>query len=235
MKMGKIISVVSAKGGVGKSVLALNLVSALSSFGKDALLVDGDLSTPSINKYLNIENITYSLNDVLNKNVHFSDAIYNHSSGIKVLPSVVNLQDLKSFGAKNFSEEISNMQGFSDFVIVDSGNSLFEEVAASLVACDEVIIVTNAEKPSVENSKKLIDLANHFGKTILGVVVNMKSGGKHEFSEFEISKILAVPVFDVIPFDKKIKHSQSMNLPVVYSHPNSKISKKFKNIALRII
>ncbi|NQU98147.1 P-loop NTPase [Candidatus Woesearchaeota archaeon] len=233
--MGKIISIVSGKGGVGKSVFALNLATALNNLGKEALLVDGNLSTPVIHTYLGAKDIDLSLQEVLKNKAHFSDVIYNHESGLKVIPSKTTLDDLRNPDFKNLTTALYDMQGFSDFIIVNSGAGFSDEMIASLEASDEIILVTSPEEPAVENSKKVIELARELKKDILGVVVNKIRGEKQELSEVEISARLDTPVLDTIFFDKTVRKSQVLYQPVVYSHPNSKISKSIKGFASRFI
>ena len=83
--MSRTISVVSGKGGVGKTISAINLAHALFSQGKDVLLVDGDLNSPNLHHYLGGE-IVYSIHDVLNNRLHFTEIIHKHPSGIETIP-----------------------------------------------------------------------------------------------------------------------------------------------------
>ncbi|MBC8500275.1 MAG: P-loop NTPase [Nanoarchaeota archaeon] len=229
--MGRIISVVSGKGGVGKTVTAINLAAALNDLGKDVLLVDGSLSAPNVHVCFGAKDIETSLQDVLKDKVHFSDAVHVHASGLKIIPTLTDLNDLKTLKSDKLKKAISDMQNFSEFIIIDSGGGFSDEVIASLEACDEIVVVTNPEETAVDVAKKTISVAEELGKDVLGVVVNKVRNKKYELSEEEIVNVLGYPVIGQIPFDKAVKHSLRLNHPTVYSHPRSKASKRFNNLA----
>ena len=74
--MGKIIGVMSLKGGVGKTSVVVALGSAISDFGKKVLLIDGNLSSPTLGLHLNIINPKQTIHHVLNRAANTKDAIY---------------------------------------------------------------------------------------------------------------------------------------------------------------
>ena len=63
--MNKIIVITSGKGGVGKTTTAINLGAAMNYFGKDVLIIDGNLSTPNVGIHLNSPEVPINLNHVL--------------------------------------------------------------------------------------------------------------------------------------------------------------------------
>lgn len=92
--MTKVITITSGKGGVGKTTTAINLAAALNSLGKDVILVDSNLTTPNVGIHLGAPIVPVTLNHVLLGKAKVGDAIYEHSSGTKILPS--------SLSEKNF-------------------------------------------------------------------------------------------------------------------------------------
>ena len=86
--MGKTIGVISLKGGVGKTSVVTALGAAISEFGKKVLLIDGNLSSPSLGLHLNIVEPKVTLHHVLNRTAQPKDAIYEHGN-IHVMPSSI--------------------------------------------------------------------------------------------------------------------------------------------------
>lgn len=229
--MSRLISVVSGKGGVGKTITSINLACAINEKGHDVFLVDGDLTNPDIHIHFGAKDLENSIHNVMREEIHFSDAVYKSSSGLKVMPSMLSVNDLKSFDPSKFKGVLTDLKDFSDVTIIDCGAGFSDEVIASLEHCDEVIVVTDCEESSVDSAKKAILIAQDLGKTIAGVVLTKVGSHKHELSEKEISNVLDYPILAKIPYDLKVKKASRKKNPVFYSHPRSKASKYYNKLA----
>src|SRR3989338_7722171 len=93
--MGKLITITSGKGGVGKTTTAINLGAAINKFGKDVIVVDTNLTTPNVGLHLGAPIVPVNLNHVLLGKAKVSDAIYEHESGTKIIPSSLSIKELK--------------------------------------------------------------------------------------------------------------------------------------------
>ena len=87
--MGKLIAIASAKGGVGKTTILLNLGTALTLFGKNTLVLDANLETPALSLHLGVAHISPTISEVLTNETPLSEAIFRHQSGLNVI--VANL------------------------------------------------------------------------------------------------------------------------------------------------
>jgi septum site-determining protein MinD len=85
--MSRLIAVISGKGGVGKTTTAINLGTALNKFGKDVIIVDANLTTPNVGLHLGAPIVPVNLNHVLLGKAKVADAVYEHESGTKIVPS----------------------------------------------------------------------------------------------------------------------------------------------------
>ena len=85
--MAKVYVITSGKGGVGKTTTAVNLGAALNKFKEDVLIVDANLSTPNLGLHFGAPIVPVSLSHVLQGKAEIEDAIYEHSSGLKLVPS----------------------------------------------------------------------------------------------------------------------------------------------------
>jgi len=233
--MARIISIISGEKGAGKTISATNLAVALTNLGKKVLLVDANFSTPRINSHLGIYNFELSLKNILNKEIHFSDAIKTHSSGLKIIPSLLNSKNSENLDLEALKETIFNLRNYSDFVILDSESNFSEKMIACLEACDETIIVANPYKNSVKKLHKTTILSRDMKKDVLGIVLNNTTKNKNSLSEHEIVSTVNAPIISSVPFDKIINKSIQLGSPAVLSYSKSKVSKEFKNLASMII
>ena len=92
--MSKIIVITSGKGGVGKTTTAINLGAAMNYFGKDILVIDGNLSTPNVGIHLGSPEVPINLNHILKNKADVFEGVYEHESGLKLIPSSLSVKEL---------------------------------------------------------------------------------------------------------------------------------------------
>ena len=157
--MSKVFVITSGKGGVGKTSTAINLGAAINYFGKDVLVIDGNLSTPNVGIHLNSPEVPVNLNHVLLKKADAFEAIYEHKSGMKIIPSSLSIKELgkiRPMEIKNFKNDFKKI---SEYIIVDSAAGLGDEAVSAIEMADELIVVTNPEMPAITESLKTIKLS----------------------------------------------------------------------------
>jgi len=230
----RIIGIVSGKGGVGKTTTVANLGASLSLLRKNTILVDGNLTTPNLSLHLGIPFYPYTIHEVLNGKAEIEDAIFYHKTGLKILPASISLSALKSINLRRFGEIFRMLEGRTEYVLVDSSPGLGKETQSVIEHSDEVLVVLNPELPAITDALKVIKLAESLGTEITGIVVNKVRNDPHELKLEEIEEILEYPLIGVVPEDKNVHLSILKKTPIVFCYPNSKASKKFKEIACKI-
>lgn len=233
--MTRIISVVSGKGGVGKTTLVSNLGASLVKRGKNVVILDGNLTTPNLSLHLGIPFYPITLHDVLNKKIPIESAIYQHESGLKIIPASLSFDAVKNISMERFQAALLHLLGKADIVIVDAAAGLGREAMAAINVADELIVVTIPELPAVTDALKTIKIAEEKGTRILGVVVNRIKGLKHELSLSEIRSILEVPIIGAVPEDLAVPKSIAKRIPVVHHKPKSRASQEFQRLAAKIV
>ncbi len=234
--MGKIIGIVSGKGGVGKTTLAINLGVALAKyFNKNITVVDCNLTTSHLGLYLGMYYCPLTLNKVLRGDNSIEEAVYEHFSGIKVVPASLSLADLEGIDILNLPEKVREISEINDIILLDSSPGLGREAMGTLKACDEVIFVTTPFVPCVMDIIRCKEVCDELGITQLGIVLNQVSKEKYEMSPKEIEQLTRLPVIAIIPYDKNIKKSLAIKTPLVIYKPNSKASKEFLKLSAFLI
>ena len=233
--MKKVIVITSGKGGVGKTTTAINLGAAMNHFGEDVLIIDGNLSTPNIGLHLNSPEVPIDLNQVLQEKAEAFEAVYEHESGIKIVPSSLSIKELKKLEPEKIKEFKKDFMKISDFVIVDSAAGLGHEAQAVMDMADELIIVTNPEIAAITDALKTIKLAEQKKKFVLGVIVTRVREDDIEMSAEHVRDMLEVPILGMIPEDLHIPRSLKLRDAVVHTHPKSKPARAYKEIAAQIL
>lgn len=230
----KVITIVSGKGGVGKTTTSINLGAALNKLGKEVIIVDANLTTPNVGLHLGAPMVPVNLNHVLLGKAKISDAIYEHDSGMKIIPSSLSVKELRRLNHKKLKEVSRKIRKMADYVILDSAAGLGDEAIASIESGDELIIVTNPEIPAVTDALKTIKLAEELGKYVKGVVVTRVRRGKNEMSIGNIRDMLDLAVIGVIPEDSNVQAALKAKDALLHEFPYSKASRAYNKLAARI-
>lgn len=230
----KLITITSGKGGVGKTTTAINLGAALNSFGKEVIIVDANLTTPNVGLHLGAPIVPVSLNHVLLGKAKVSDAIYEHDSGTKIIPSSLSVKELRRLNHKKLKDVGKNLRRMADYVIFDSAAGLGEEAFASFEAADELILVTNPEITAVTDALKALKLAEEMGKSVKGVIVTRVSGDKNEMDIGNIREMLDLPILGVVPEDRNVRASLKSKDALVHNFPYSRAALSYKRIAAKL-
>ncbi len=232
--MARIIVINSGKGGVGKTTTTINLGASLNRLKKEVIIVDANLNTPNIGLQLGAPIVPVTLNHVLNGKASIEDTIYEHHSGTKIVPSSLSIKELTKFNLKKLPEVVNRLGELADYVIVDSAAGFGEEVMAVLDLADEIIIVTNPEMPAVTDALKAVKVAREMGKEVNGVIVTRYTGARYEMPISSIKSMLETQIIGIIPEDKAVKEALNLRDAVVHTHPKSKVSRKYLEIARKV-
>ncbi|MFH1126772.1 MAG: AAA family ATPase [archaeon] len=231
--MTKVISVISGKGGVGKTTLVSNLGAALVNLEKNVIVIDGNVTSANLGIHLGMPAVNpVSLNDVLKEDAFITQAMYRYKEGFTVIPASIGEIEANYGGLKN---QISRLLGNSDIILIDAAAGVSEEVEAAIDASDEVILVTNPEYTAVLGAISAKKLALKKNKKILGTIINKRMSEKHEMSAKEVELFLELPVLATIRNHRKVREAIAYRTPVVVHSPHASVSKQIRNIAYKLL
>ncbi|MDP7323585.1 MAG: P-loop NTPase [Candidatus Woesearchaeota archaeon] len=223
--MTKFIAV-AGKGGVGKTVTAINLASAMHDNGKNVILLDANVGSPHVALHLGFPDVRVSLHEVLEGKGGVSEAVYVHPSGLKVIPSNVSRSQIYS-KQKDISSVALELIGKAQVVVMDLPGAITDDVLPALGSADETIVVANPEISSISDAFKIMDTAEGLGSFALGVVLN-RARRNEKIEELGKRQI------GTIPEDANIAKAISLGHPVVHSFPLSPASFEFKKLSERL-
>jgi len=233
--MKKIIVITSGKGGVGKTTTAINLGAAINYFDKDVLVIDGNLTTPNVGIHLGSPEVPVNLNHILSGKADVYEAIYEHESGMKVLPSSLSIKELKKIQPEKIKNFKKDFKKISDYIIVDSAAGLGNEALSAIDLADEIIIITNPEIPAITDALKTIKIAEQKRKQIIGVIITKVRKDDLEMQPDNVKEMLEVPILGMIPHDSSISKALNLRDAVIHTHPKSNTARAYKEIAAKIL
>lgn len=235
--MTRVISIVSGKGGVGKTTVVANLGTIMAQkFKRNVIIIDCNVSTSHLGLYLGMYYTPVTLNQVLAGTAKIEDAIYQyHVSGLRVIPASLSFSDLKGVDIARLKNIIKKLFGKADIILLDAAPGLGREALAAIRASDEVIFVNTPFVPSTMDIIKCHQVASEIGVKPLGVVLNMVGKEKYELTTKEVEELIELPVISTIPMDKNVYRSLALKIPVYLFSPNSPASKELVNLAAKIL
>ena len=168
--VGKIISIVNQKGGVGKTTTSINLSSSLGLLGKTVLLIDLDpQGNASTGVGFDKGDINKSVYDALIGKADITDVVFKTKfKNLYLCPATINLAGVdielieKSRTEKDFSKVgqlkkcLDKIKDCFDYLIIDCPPSLGILTTNALTASDSVIIPVQCEFFALEGITQLL-------------------------------------------------------------------------------
>jgi len=241
------IVVLSGKGGVGKSTVAVNLAVALQRAGKRVGLLDVDIHGPSVPTMLGLETETVSAAG--------GEMVPVDLAGLKVMSIGFMLQDrdaaviwrgpMKMGVIRQFLQDVA--WGELDFLIIDSPPGTGDEplsVCQLVGDVDGAVIVTTPQKVAAVDVRKSITFCRRLGVPVLGVIENMsgfvcprcgvvtqilRAGAGHR-----MAADLAVPFLGSIPIDPAIADSCDDGHPFLERYQGSATANLMQGMLMRV-
>jgi len=225
-----VVGIISGKGGVGKTTLALNLGLAMHKLGEDVIVVDADLKNPTLAVHLGTFEFDTTLQDVLEKDMPLLEALYIHPTGLKYVPAHLSLRYLNVDATKL-------RKAFADLpcmALVDSPPGLGKEALAVMEVSDQVIVVTTPDLPAITGALRTVDTARAMGVRVAGIVVNAVKGKKYEITPEELEAVSGARILQIIPWDENVPKSVALKMPLVEYNPYSPASMAIFELASRL-
>lgn len=174
-RSSRIISIASGKGGVGKTNLAVNLAVTLARRGLRVVLIDADLGTANVDVVLNVQT-QYDLSDVVHGRKSIVDVATPLEDGLYLIRGASGLSavaDLEEDDRHRLIEQLALLERHSDFILIDCGAGISQNVLAFAQAADELLIVTTPEPTALTDAYALIKVLTRHGlPPSMNLVVN---------------------------------------------------------------
>ncbi len=255
--MGKIISLVNQKGGVGKTTTSINLAASLALLGKNVLLIDLDpQGNATTGLGINKGDIEKSVYDLLSGGATIEEVIIKTDfKNLDIIPSTIQLagidielmekskQDSSFKRSHQLKNKLETIKSSYDYLIIDCPPSLGVITTNALTASNSVIIPVQCEFYALEGITQLLNTIMLAQKNlnphleIEGVLLTMLSKSNLGLDVIEeIRSYFKEKVYDtIIPRLIRLAEAPSHGKPIVAYDPKSKGSEAYINLAKEVI
>jgi pilus assembly protein CpaE len=238
---GIICSVVSTVGGVGVSSLAANLALAMRyALSKRVALVDLDLQSGGLAVALNLEPertiMALAEQDKKLDSIQLESALSKHPSGIYLLAAPKRIEDSELVSDVTLGAALDLMRRLFDFVVVDCGGYVNENVVAVWERSDHLFYVLDQSIGAARCCWRFIELFARLG--LNGVqphFVLSRYVPHHPISEEQITNTLGRPIYARIPRDEKaLERAQLRAQDLWQCAPGSPLTRAYEDLARRL-
>jgi septum site-determining protein MinD len=237
---GKVVTITSGKGGVGKTTATANIGVALARLGKSVVVIDADIGLRNLDVVMGLENrIVYDLVDVVEGRCRLRQALIRDKrlDGLFMLPAA-QTRDKTAVNPSDMVHVCNQLRTQFDFMVIDSPAGIEQGYRNAVAPADYVLIITNPEVSAVRDADRVIGLVEADGKESPRLIINrldpqlVRRGDMIDTAD--IIQILAIDLIGIVPEDSSILVSTNRGQPVALDG-RSQAGQAFQNIARRLL
>lgn len=244
-RQAKTISIISGKGGVGKSNIALNFSIELMKQQKKVIIFDLDVGMGNINILLGLSS-KHTIVDLLNENLPIADVVAHGPNNLAYVAGGSGLSgflELTHEKKAHFYQEFEKLMEAYDYIIFDMGAGVTMDSLFFILASDESIVVTTPEPTSITDAYSMIkQLVNHGYENQINIVLNRAPSQKEGIVSLEnfqhvVTQFLHIQTnaLGVLPEDQTVTQSVLKQTPFMILNEKSKIARSMSILTERFL
>jgi septum site-determining protein MinD len=236
---GRVITVTSGKGGVGKTTTTANVGAALAAMRKSVVLIDADIGLRNLDIVLGLENrIVYDLVDVVEGICRLRQAMIRDKriNNLYLIPAA-QTREKEAVSPDQMRELVGKLRRQFDFTLIDSPAGIEQGFRNSIAGADEVVVVTNPEVSAVRDADRIVGLVEAAELPVPRLIINrinpvlVRRGDM--MSVDDVTEILSIPLLGLVLDDETMVTSTNRGEPAALN-AQSQAGQAFRNIAQRL-
>ncbi len=236
---GRVITVASPKGGVGKTTLSTNLAVALAGQSPEGtVLVDLDVQFGDVAAALDLDP-AYTLADItagsgLRDAMTLKTLLAQHRSGLYVVCGVKSPAEADSITASQIGQLLALLKQEFRFVVIDTAPGMSEQTLAAIDHTTDLVLITSMDVPGVRGLRKELELLEELDlqPSTRHVVVNFASKDTG-LTIKDVEATIRRKVDVVLPRSTKFTRSTNQGSPMVESQPRDGLTKEILTLVAR--
>lgn len=239
---GQVIAISGVKGGVGRTLIAVNLAVALAQeSGESVALVEGHASLGDVALLLNAHPLHTLVDLAMEPRELDSDlirgALVTHASGVKVLFAARTMEDGTRMTPELLAGALYQLRRAVRYVVVDTAPVVDDVLSEALTSADVVLVVITPEVPALRWATLLLQAAQSedFPAGKLRLLLN-REGIAGGVGRSDIAERLGVPIAIALPDDPAlVTYSVNRGVPLMQSHPKSLLARRIRELAQQLV
>lgn len=236
--MGTVISIVSGKGGVGKTTLCANLAFALAMAGHSVIALDGDMGLRNLDILLGLESkASFDLLDILEERCPVAKAIVVHDT-LPNLHMIAGAEDYTATVDKRALRRLCRwLADHYEYVLIDAPAGVGEGFRNAVFSAQRCIVVSTPDLTSVRDAGRTAAIIAQMCAIPTELVINkvrkqmMKKGYMRNVDQ--VMDSVSLPLLGLVPHDDEVV--VSANRGMILPMEKSNTAAAFKNIAGRLL
>ncbi len=242
-KIGKVVTIMSPKGGAGKTMTTVNVglgLAMMSGTPERVVIMDADLQFGDVCISLQVEpqhTIVDAARDIDKLDQQLLDSLLaTHSSGMRVLSAPLEPSLADEVSTQVVVKTLGMLKRMFDYVIIDTAPFLDEPVLSILERSDVVLLVVDMDLPAVKNAKLALDTLKliKFPFEKIKLILN-RVNSKARLDIHELERSLGLEVQAAISSDKLVPRAVNEGEPVVSLYPRSRVAKDLRGVAALVL
>ena len=227
---GQVVTVFAAKGGCGKTAVAVNLGVALARQGVGRVcVVDLDLAFGDVAISVQLDPLR-TIVDALPMAGHLDQSgaaslLTHYQPGLDMLLAPVTPGDAEKIPPRLVGELLAVLRGMYDFVITDTPAQFNEHVLTAMDVSSQLVLLTTPDVPALKNLRVALDMLDmlSYPRQIRSVVVN-RADSKVGLSLDHVRKVVRSEIAALIPSSRAVPISVNKGVPIVQESPGHPVS-----------
>src|SRR5574340_1698061 len=236
---GKVVTVTSGKGGVGKTTLTANLAAALAADGAKVVCIDADIGLRNLDVVMGLENrIVYDIVDVIEGRCKLRQSMIRdkHLPDLYLIPAA-QTRDKTAMAPSDMVRICNELRPDHEYILIDSPAGIERGFRNAIAPADRVLVVTNPEVSAVRDADRVIGILEAEEKGPAALIINRLNPAlvkNHDMlSAEDVLDLLGIPLIGIVPEDQAVIVSSNHGTPVAQD-PRSRAGQAFREIAKRI-
>ena len=241
-RIGKVVTIMSPKGGAGKTMTTVNTALSLTQWGDPSriVIVDADLQFGDVCISLQVDpkhTIVDAARDVDKLDEPLLESLLaRHTSGMRVLSAPLEPSLADEVSTQVVVKTIGMLKRMFDYIVIDTAPFLDEPVLSILERSDVVLLVVDMDLPSVKNAKLALDTLRliKFPFEKIKLVLN-RVNSKARLDIDELERSLGLEVQAAVSSDKLVPRAVNEGEPVVSLYPRSRVARDLRSVARLVV